>query len=150
MEDIAGCALCVRLVNRRQDVRWVTDLPSGSLFFSDFHMRWLGSLMLVNSRHVVEQTELEEDMRWQLFRDRDRVERAIMQVLQPARLNLAKFGNVCEHLHWHFIPRYGGEVFARLSPWEITEADPKALFTQERLHWKEDELHFALRHVLES
>jgi len=33
-------------------------------------------------------------------------ERALRRVVQPDKINLASFGNVVPHLHWHVIPRW--------------------------------------------
>ena len=33
-------------------------------------------------------------------------ERGLRKALQPDKINLASFGNVVPHLHWHLIPRY--------------------------------------------
>lgn len=34
------------------------------------------------------------------------VERALRATLTPAKINLASFGNLVPHLHWHVIPRF--------------------------------------------
>lgn len=34
------------------------------------------------------------------------VEFALRELLQPDKINLASFGNVTPHLHWHLIPRW--------------------------------------------
>jgi diadenosine tetraphosphate (Ap4A) HIT family hydrolase len=39
------------------------------------------------------------DVLWQ-------VEHVVREVMQPEKMNLASFGNVVPHLHWHVIPRY--------------------------------------------
>ena len=33
-------------------------------------------------------------------------ERALRQVVQPDKINLASLGNLVPHLHWHVIPRW--------------------------------------------
>jgi diadenosine tetraphosphate (Ap4A) HIT family hydrolase len=37
------------------------------------------------------------------------VEQVLRDHLQPAKINLASFGNVVPHLHWHVIPRYADD-----------------------------------------
>jgi diadenosine tetraphosphate (Ap4A) HIT family hydrolase len=34
------------------------------------------------------------------------VEVALRECFRPEKINLASFGNVVPHLHWHLIPRY--------------------------------------------
>jgi diadenosine tetraphosphate (Ap4A) HIT family hydrolase len=43
------------------------------------------------------------DVLWQ-------VERVVRDVMQPDKINLASFGNMVPHLHWHVIPRYIDDV----------------------------------------
>ncbi len=43
------------------------------------------------------------DVLWQ-------VERVVRDVMQPDKINLASFGNMVPHLHWHVIPRYTDDV----------------------------------------
>jgi 8-oxo-dGTP pyrophosphatase MutT (NUDIX family) len=47
------------------------------------------------------------------------VERAITRVLRPHRMNVVKFANACEHLHWHLVPRFDGELFPQKNAWEM-------------------------------
>jgi diadenosine tetraphosphate (Ap4A) HIT family hydrolase len=34
----------------------------------------------------------------------------VREVMQPEKINLASFGNMVPHLHWHVIPRYTDDV----------------------------------------
>jgi diadenosine tetraphosphate (Ap4A) HIT family hydrolase len=43
------------------------------------------------------------DVLWQ-------VEIVIREVMQPDKINLASFGNMVPHLHWHVIPRYADDA----------------------------------------
>jgi diadenosine tetraphosphate (Ap4A) HIT family hydrolase len=43
------------------------------------------------------------DVLWQ-------VELVVRDVMQPDKINLASFGNMVPHLHWHVIPRYTDDV----------------------------------------
>lgn len=56
--------------------------------------------------HVPEMTDLSEEDRLRLMRVVFATERAVRDVLQPDKVNLASLGNVTPHLHWHVIPRY--------------------------------------------
>jgi diadenosine tetraphosphate (Ap4A) HIT family hydrolase len=39
-----------------------------------------------------------------------KVEEALREIMQPDKVNLASFGNVVPHLHWHVIPRFQGDA----------------------------------------
>jgi diadenosine tetraphosphate (Ap4A) HIT family hydrolase len=38
------------------------------------------------------------------------VERALRDLLRPAKINLASLGNQVPHLHWHVIPRFADDA----------------------------------------
>jgi diadenosine tetraphosphate (Ap4A) HIT family hydrolase len=56
--------------------------------------------------HVREMTDLPPPARLALMTVVLAVEQAVHALFQPAKINLASFGNVVPHLHWHIIPRW--------------------------------------------
>ena len=60
--------------------------------------------------HVGEMTDLAADERAEIMNAVDRVEAAMRQVFQPAKINLASLGNVVPHLHWHVIARFDNDA----------------------------------------
>ncbi len=44
-------------------------------------------------------------------------ERALRQLMQPAKINLASLGNMTAHLHWHVIPRFTDDKHFPGSVW---------------------------------
>jgi diadenosine tetraphosphate (Ap4A) HIT family hydrolase len=65
-----------------------------------------GFLRVVWHAHVAEMTDLAAGDRDHLVRVVFIVERLLRERLRPHKVNLASFGNVVPHLHWHVIPRY--------------------------------------------
>lgn len=63
-------------------------------------------LQLIWNAHVKEMSELSRAEREEIWTALDCLERAMRMVLQPDKMNLASFGNVVPHLHWHVIARY--------------------------------------------
>lgn len=61
---------------------------------------------VILERHVREMTDLEEAERARLMRVVFAVEAALRELLAPDKVNLASFGNVVPHVHWHVIPRF--------------------------------------------
>ena len=45
------------------------------------------------------------------------VEQVLRDHLHPAKINLASFGNVVPHLHWHVIPRYTDDAHFPAPVW---------------------------------
>lgn len=56
--------------------------------------------------HVTEMTQLSPSARQRLMETVWRVEQAQRDWLEPDKINLAQFGNMVPHLHWHVIPRW--------------------------------------------
>ncbi len=70
------------------------------------HERFPGFCRIVWNDHAAELTDLDDaDQAW-LMRLVARVERVVREVMAPDKVNLAAFGNMVPHLHWHIIPRY--------------------------------------------
>ena len=56
--------------------------------------------------HVREMTDLPESARNHLMQVVFAVEAVVRQLFSPDKINLASFGNVVPHMHWHIIPRW--------------------------------------------
>ena len=61
---------------------------------------------VILNRHVTEMTHLSRDERYHLMDAVFIVERTMLDALNPRKINLASFGNMVSHLHWHVIPRF--------------------------------------------
>jgi diadenosine tetraphosphate (Ap4A) HIT family hydrolase len=48
-------------------------------------------------------------------------ELAIRETLQPDKINLASFGNMVPHLHWHVIPRWADDSHFPGAIWAATQ-----------------------------
>lgn len=65
-----------------------------------------GFCRVIWNRHVVEMTDLDTASRQSMMRVVFAVETAVRKCFAPDKVNLASFGNVVPHLHWHVIPRW--------------------------------------------
>lgn len=65
-----------------------------------------GYTRVVWNDHAAEMTDLSPQERQALMDAVWRVEQAQRQCLRPDKINLAQFGNMVPHLHWHIIPRW--------------------------------------------
>ncbi len=61
---------------------------------------------LICDDHVAEFSELDAPARTRCIDALVLLEQAVREVLQPDKVNLASFGNVVPHLHWHLIARW--------------------------------------------
>jgi diadenosine tetraphosphate (Ap4A) HIT family hydrolase len=82
--------------------------------------------------HVVEMTDLSAAEQTELLRIVLLVEQVQRTALKPDKVNLAAFGNVVPHLHWHVIPRWQDDPHFPQAVWAaLPHADIKAQAAQE-------------------
>lgn len=66
-------------------------------------------LRVVWNAHVREMTDLDPAARCELMDAVWAAEQALRELLDPHKINLASFGNVVPHLHWHVIARWSDD-----------------------------------------
>lgn len=70
-----------------------------------------GFCRVVWQSHVREMTDLSLAERSELMSVVWAVEDAVRVLCRPDKVNLASFGNMTPHLHWHIIPRWCDDPF---------------------------------------
>jgi len=65
-----------------------------------------GFCRVIWNDHIKEMTDLPAQMRTELMNTVFAVEKAVREVINPEKINLASLGNMTPHLHWHIIPRH--------------------------------------------
>ena len=82
----------------------IGDLPlSRVLVIKDANYPWL--LLVPRRPDIVDLTDLDEVEQAQLMTETARVARALKEITQPDKLNIAALGNVVPQLHMHIIAR---------------------------------------------
>jgi len=61
---------------------------------------------VIAQAHVVEFSDLDGAARSRCMALVAAVERVLLEQLQPTKINLAAFGNMVPHLHWHVMARF--------------------------------------------
>lgn len=96
----AMCELCEQdgglLVARLPKLRVVR--VADALYPAFYRVIW--------NEHVAEWTDLSPDGRSQIMQCVAKVETVLRQHLNPTKVNLASFGNMVPHLHWHVVARF--------------------------------------------
>lgn len=89
-----------------------------------------GFTRVIWNRHTTEMTQLAPGERAALMEAIWQVEQTLRDVLSPTKINLAQFGNMVPHLHWHVIPRWRDDSHFPEAIWasapERTEAQARA------------------------
>ena len=101
---IPACVLCQ--INRSSDI-W-SDRFCRVIIVDDAD--YPGYCRLIWRTHVKELTDLPAAQRAHCMRVVFAVEQALRRVFNPDKVNLASFGNMVPHLHWHIMPRFNGDA----------------------------------------
>jgi len=89
------------------------EQPGGQVLWRDDKCRvvlvadadYAGYCRVIWQTHVKEMTDLDGADRLHCMRIVLAVEQALRTVIKPHKVNLAEFGNLTPHLHWHVIAR---------------------------------------------
>lgn len=76
-----------------------------------------GFVRVVCTEHIAEMSDLPNELRVELWEILNTVESVMRETMQPTKVNLAQFGNMVPHLHWHVIPRYSDDAYFPGSVW---------------------------------
>ena len=99
----AQCPLCHPV---GEDLIWADDFCR-VILVNDLH--YPGFCRVILNRHTQEMTDLPPLDRQRIMITVMKVEQVLRDVLHPDKINLASFGNMVPHVHWHVIPRWQGD-----------------------------------------
>ena len=114
--------------------------PGGTVLWQNEQLRVIdacdalypGFTRVIWTAHVVEMTDLTTAEQIELLRVVLLVEQSQRLELKPDKVNLAAFGNVVPHLHWHVIPRWQDDPHFPQAVWAaLPSADAQAQAAQE-------------------
>ena len=99
----SNCALCAQAGG---EVLWDDGFARVVLIGDADHPAYCRVIL---NAHRKEMTDLAEVERARLMKTVFVVERVLRELLEPEKINLASFGNMVPHLHWHIIPRFADD-----------------------------------------
>jgi len=85
-----------------------------------------GYTRVVWNAHVKEMTDLPPAERVRIMDVVWAVEAAQREVMAPEKVNLASFGNMTPHVHWHVIPRYRDDAHFPNPTWAAAQRSSPA------------------------
>jgi len=100
-----------------------------------------GFTRVVWNEHISEMTQLPSQARDSLMAAVWRVEQIQRSVLRPDKINLAQFGNMTPHLHWHVIPRWADDSHFPEAIWAAAPARSHA----QAMAWNQHKTRMAKR-----
>lgn len=81
------------------------------------HQFFQGYSVLVLKDHYREMTDIPEGVRSEFFHEMMKASKAIESAFKPKKMNMCSLGNVVDHVHWHFFPRYADDPEFFDPPW---------------------------------
>jgi diadenosine tetraphosphate (Ap4A) HIT family hydrolase len=94
---------------------------------------YAGYCRVIWNAHVKEMTDLTQADRRHCLRVVLAVEQVLRNVVRPYKINLASFGNMTPHLHWHVIPRTRRDAHFPHPVWGEKQRTPRRA-TRKRLN----------------
>ncbi len=85
-----------------------------------------GFVRLILQQHVREMTDLSLQERTLLMGYVYAIEQVQRSVLKAEKINLAQFGTMVPHIHWHIIPRFSWDLHYPNSFWSAPAHDGQA------------------------
>jgi diadenosine tetraphosphate (Ap4A) HIT family hydrolase len=115
--------------------------PAGAIIWEDAALAvvavderdYPGFTRVVWKAHVREMTDLAPADRARVMAAVWAVEAAQRTVMAPHKVNLASFGNMTPHVHWHVIPRYTDDAHFPNPTWGARQRDAAPDALQARL-----------------
>ncbi len=140
-----NCPLCER-IQQSVDGKYpflVHEFKNSYLYLGE-HQYYPGYCVLVTKNHYREMTDLPSKISEEVFKEMMISHQLIQNVFQPKKMNMCSLGNVVDHVHWHFFPRYADDQNFKNPPWLQMHLFDTAKITPER----RDELIEKLKSVL--
>ncbi|MGE3609353.1 MAG: HIT family protein [Bacteriovoracaceae bacterium] len=113
-----NCSLCERVAaTKNQNYPYLIHEFKNSYLMLGEHQYYEGYCVLVSKEHFKEMSDIPSPTREELFQEMMLASKAIQNIFNPKKMNLCSLGNVVEHLHWHFFPRYETDPNFTNPPW---------------------------------
>jgi diadenosine tetraphosphate (Ap4A) HIT family hydrolase len=127
-----NCSLCERVKEASKgDYPFLVKEYDHSYLMLGEHQFYRGYCVLISKSHHREMADIPSPERESIFQEMMATSKALQQVFQPKKMNLCSLGNVAEHLHWHFFPRYGDDPDFTNPPWLQMHQFEQAKITSE-------------------
>lgn len=128
-----SCPLCDRVtLTKAKNYPYLIHEFKNSYLMLGEHQFFQGYSVLVAKDHYREMTDVPSPMREEIFQEMMKASKAIEQTFNPKKMNMCSLGNVVDHVHWHFFPRYENDPqffdppWLRMKEFENAKVSPEA------------------------
>lgn len=126
-----SCPLCERVSNSQYPFL-IHEFKNSFLYLGE-HQYYKGYCVLVSKTHYREMTDIPEPQRTEFFHEMMKTHEVLEKVFKPKKMNMESLGNVVDHVHWHFFPRYEDDSNFKNPPFlQMKEFDSAKTAPRER------------------
>ncbi|MEY4504620.1 MAG: hypothetical protein RL154_916 [Pseudomonadota bacterium] len=83
---------------------------------------WVKIFLKSEKKELTDCTQIEQN---EIFTTALRVESAMREYYNPAKINHASFGNILPKVHWHIQARFNNDAYFPESLWGVKQQDAK-------------------------
>lgn len=113
-----SCPLCDRVaLTQENKYQYLIHEFKNSYLMLGEHQFFQGYSVLVSKDHYREMTDIPTPVNGEIFQEMMKASKAIELAFQPKKMNMCSLGNVVDHVHWHFFPRYENDPQFFDPPW---------------------------------
>jgi diadenosine tetraphosphate (Ap4A) HIT family hydrolase len=87
-------------------------------FFIKQHNSKLPWVKLFTKKEYKELTQIPPTTRAKLYNLIENIELLMIEFYKPDKINIASFGNMLPHMHWHIIARFKNDPYFPKTTWE--------------------------------
>lgn len=127
-----SCPLCDRVqMTRQSQYPFLVHEFAHSYLYLGEHQFYPGYCVLVSKNHHREMADVPSPEREEIFQEMMVTSKLLQRFFKPKKMNLESLGNVVEHLHWHFFPRYADDPkfteppFLRMQQFDSAKTSPE-------------------------
>ncbi len=99
------------------------SLFSNSLIFIERHESDIPWLKIFTQRPVKEFSESTPAEKKEIWRVLDIIEKEMLSYYHPTKINIASFGNMLPHVHWHIMARFADDTHFPEPMWGMKQRE---------------------------
>lgn len=100
---------------------------SNSLLYIELHeseIPWLKIFTQIKRKEFSECPKEEKEMIWEML---DLIEKEMLEYFKPDKINIASFGNMLPHVHWHIMARFCNDSYFPEPMWGSKQREGDAV-----------------------
>ncbi len=82
------------------------------------HESELPWVKLFTNKPYKELSHLPKELKLEMFELIENIEIVMIEIYKPDKINIASFGNILPHMHWHIISRFQSDPYFPKTTWE--------------------------------